>query len=196
MRHIRDFLHIGKRATNDPNQADEARSGKLNPAETLIIAGEAVPRADNSAAVTAKAEVAATKDTNSARLAEVVKSRQKDRWHPPELEGPEFGGLIERRGVDSRGLMPPKYEAKSVEEHRQAQAQAQAEQAGGHTSKSEEPLAGDSDAGDVLEPTGMFLASLDNSAITLADSGMFKITDDEEDDVGPGDDFNPYNRRR
>lgn len=192
MRHIRDFLHFGKRATKDPNQADEARSSKLNPAKTLIIAGEAVPRADNTATVTAPADVAATKDAESGRLAEVIKSKQKDRWHPPELEGPEFGGLIERRGVDSRGLMPQKYEAKSVEEHRQAQAQA--EQAGADKSKNDELLAGD--AGDSLEPTGMFLASLDNSAITLADSGMFKITDDDADDAGPDDGFNPYNRRR
>lgn len=195
MRHIRDFLNFGKRATKDSNQADEARSSKLNPAETLIIAGEAVPRADDSAAVTEKSENTATKDADSGRLAEVVKARQKDRWHPPELDGPEFGGLIERRGVDSRGLMPQKYEAQSLEEQRAAQAKARAERAGGHDPKSDESDGSDSDAADLLEPTGMFLASLDNSAITLADSGMFKITDEAEDDVGPGDGFNPYNRR-
>lgn len=46
------------------------------------------------------------------------------------------------------------------------------------------------------ESTGVFLSSLDNSAIALADSGMFnlEVDDDEDADAPVGGGFNPYNR--
>jgi Asp-tRNA(Asn)/Glu-tRNA(Gln) amidotransferase A subunit family amidase len=192
MRNLLEFLHFGKRATKNPTRSDAARSNKPDPASTLIIAGEAVPRSAASAAAASQSatETQTRSAADSKRLVDVVKSRQKDRWHPPELDGPEFGGLIERRGVDTRGLMPQKYEATPVEEHRQA------ETASGDTDQSHAEAPQDVDCEDRLESTGMFLASLDNSAITLADSGMFKVTDAPEDESEASESFNPYDRRR
>lgn len=50
-----------------------------------------------------------------------------------------------------------------------------------------------------LESTGVFLASLDNSAITLADSGLFKVEEAEEEPAADKkrekrESFDPYNR--
>ncbi|MGD8324316.1 MAG: hypothetical protein PVF50_08110 [Gammaproteobacteria bacterium] len=191
MRHLLNFLHFGKRARKNPADASRARSSKRNPSSTLIIAGEPVPRADEPA-VAGEAPTAANGDKGapSQRLADVIKSRRRDRWNPPELDGPEFGGLIERRGVDTRGLMPQKYEPDPVEEHRYHQTSK-------HDKKAAPPKDANDSGGDTsLESTGVFLASLDNSAITLADSGLFKIADEPEEEPDSSENFDPYDHRR
>ena len=190
MRQLLDFLNFGKRDDQTKTKADNERSEKPDPASTLIIAGEAVPRAaDTHQAGENPGTIAPDpQDAGAKRLDEVVSARRRDRWEAPELDGPEFGGLIERRGVDKRGLMPKKYTPEAPKEHRKRDAANPQAKAG----EQSQPATVDEDK---LEPTGMFLASLDNSAITLADSGLFKVSDDPEEEPAPDGSIDPYNHR-
>ena len=108
---------------------------------------------------------------------------------------PEFGGLIERR-KQSRDQS-----ARSTEQATQPPPVANRTPI---TPKSWDTRF-DIDANEIkariaagaLESTGVFLASLDNSAITLADSGLFKLDETESDDKEKSDEpgsFDPYNR--
>jgi hypothetical protein len=187
MRQLLDFLHFGKREDSKKAKADTERPKKFDPASTLIIAGEAVPRGELSQPGHDKqADAAADEDAKQPGLAEVVSARRRDRWQAPELDGPEFGGLIERRGVDTRGLMPQKYTSESTDEHRkETEAKPLAK-----SPSQPQPGAIEEQS---LESTGMFLAELDNSAITLADSGLFRVADDEEEAPASDGSINPYN---
>lgn len=187
---LTELLRFGKRDKEDRAPADTERSNEPDPASTLIIAGEPIPRGNESPAADQQATTDSEAESQSRRLAEVIEAKRKNRWQPPELEGPDFGGLIERRGVDTRGLMPQKFEEEVVEEHRQESAPTPGDES------SQVAAAADSDTEESLESRGMFLASLDNSAITLADSGLFKVTDAaEEESEAPDGSFNPYNHR-
>lgn len=186
MRQLLDLLKLGRRDLNDPPGAEDAPANKPDPTRTLIIAGEAVPRAEKAPPPEPVVAVESVEKADSQSLVDVVKSRQKDRWQAPQLDGPEFGGLIERRGADVRGLMPEKYEEAPRADHRKHQEQGEAKPV----------VTPDGDVEVSLESTGMFLASLENSAITLADSGLFKVADEPVVDVEPEKEFSPYNQRK
>lgn len=189
MRHLLHFLHFGKRDDKTRNSVDDERASQPDPASTLIIAGEPVPRGEKSSAPAPAPPQGKGSEPSSRRLEDVVKSKRQDRWQPPELEGPEFGGLIERRGVDTRGLMPQKYEARPEKEHRHQTATKHSEELSKMAAKV------DPEGEQNLESTGMFLAALDNSAITLADSGLFKVSEEDEEEAAPDGAINPYNHR-
>ena len=123
---------------------------------------------------------------------EVVASRKRSDWEEPELDGPEFGGLIERRGVDTRGLMPQPWKPQKDPEHKPRQP-SQLGSDPGHVKVSDNAAGEESTAS-----TGMFLAALDNSAITLADSGLFRMADEVEEEAPEDlpDRFDPYDRSR
>lgn len=186
MRQLLDLLKLGRRDPDNPSRTGEAAASKPDPARNLIIAGEAMPRAQETPPSVSVAAAESVEEPDSQSLVDVVKSRQKDRWQPPELDGPEFGGLIERRGVDVRGLMPTKYEEAPLAEHRKNQQQDEAKPA----------VTPEGDVEVSLESTGMFLASLENSAITLADSGLFKVADEPQLDEEPAEEFIPYHRHK
>jgi hypothetical protein len=188
MRHILDFLHFGKRNVRKTERSSAQRSENLDPASTLIIAGEPIPCDDNSATKPVIPDGSIESKKSSGRLADVVKAKRKDRWQPPHSDGPEFGGLIERRGVDTRGLMPAKYEPKIDADNRHHELSVA-------SGKSAHAAVSESLDEQGLESTGMFLAALDNSAITLADSGLFRITDEPEEAAEPKQSFNPYDHK-
>ncbi len=102
-----------------------------------------------------------------------------------EATGPEFGGLIERRGVDQRGLMPKAYK-KEVAQQEKPRSDSELGKNPKFVNIKSQP-----DEEISPESTGVFLSALDNSSITMADSGLFKI---ENDDDEPQESFNPYDR--
>lgn len=188
MRQLLDFLHIGKRRKKKTANAEDGRKTKFDPTKTLIIAGEPVPRAPQPPASVQPAAAESTDAAKASTLEEVV-AKRRESWHAPDLDGPEFGGLIERRGVDTRGLMPTKFESKKDDEHRKHSAAASAPK---HTPV---PESDDLAVQEMLESTGTFLSSLDNSAITLADSGLFRIAEEPEEAAESDGSFNPYDHR-
>jgi len=112
---------------------------------------------------------------DSQPLAAVMKERRRPRWEAPELEGPEFSGLIERRATDTRGLMPEPY----ISEPEPGQKERGPSQLGTDPGHVHVPQSGETESD--TSTTGVFLSALDVSAIRLADSGKFKVGD--EDDV-------------
>ena len=186
MRHILEFLHFRKR-DEKKSKKSHAQLRNVDPAATLVVAGEPIPRESASRSRPAPQIESEKVKTPAPRLAEVVAAKRRDNWRPPELEGPEFGGLIERRGVDKGGLMPKKFTPEVHDEHRKAPAAADAAR----------PASGAAVPADQsLESTGMFLAALDNSAITLADSGLFKVSSvpDDAPEQAPAS-FDPYDKK-
>jgi len=119
-------------------------------------------------------------------------SRQaKPRSQPsvePELAGTglEFGGLVERRHV-GRGGHVPEYVEGFTERRGKPAAKvpiaAVKVEAKGVKAKLEASAATDN--------TSAYLAALDNSALMLADSGIFK---NDKLEPEPERSFNPYNR--
>jgi hypothetical protein len=118
---------------------------------------------------------------------ELKTARKSARRQAPEAETPEFSGLIERRATDFRGLMPEPYKPER-EPDRESQAPSR------RVGQSEQVSAADSEHDDVdLDSTGRFLAAFDNSSITLADSGVFKVRDDTRSSKRRyGGRFDPY----
>lgn len=119
---------------------------------------------------------------------ELTAARKGARRQAPEAETPEFSGLIERRATDFRGLMPEPYKPESEpdpELQRPSRRAGQSEQVDAATSEH-----GDAD----LDSTGRFLAAFDNSSITLADSGVFRVCDEDKTSKKRryGGRFDPY----
>ncbi|MGD8810178.1 MAG: hypothetical protein PVG24_11265 [Gammaproteobacteria bacterium] len=117
---------------------------------------------------------------------ELTTARKGARRQAPEAETPEFSGLIERRATDFRGLMPEPYKP---EPDRESQGPS------GRAGQSEQVDAATSEHDDAdLDATGRFLAAFDNSSITLADSGVFRVRDDKKTSKKRryGGRFDPY----
>ena len=121
---------------------------------------------------------------------------------PKKPVGPEFGGLIERRSRSREA--PPAPSAPKAPKAPSASQDAQPRPVASRTQATEKSwdTRFDIDSNEIkakLEEaarnsTGVFLASLDNSAITLADSGLYKLDDETEteQEEAPSS-FNPYN---
>ena len=135
------------------------------------------------------------KEQPSARKAtkEMPKAQAKDSPKPSRIPSKdmlvelpprraEFGGLIERRKLNNRA-------APSQERRGNAPAAAKPNKfAYVGRARLDESKHAKSTAEDVSN-TGTYFNSLDNSAITLADSGIFKPEREEPS-------FNPYNKGR
>ena len=93
MRQLLDFLKIGRRDKNDPSNTDDALKTSTDSAKTPTDADESVSREQPAPAASQSAD---SNPNHAAKtsLADVLQSRRRYRWQPPDLEGPEFGGLI------------------------------------------------------------------------------------------------------
>lgn len=186
MRHFLKFLSRERRAEAERQQpvkpgamdATKAEPKKpLPPRVNVPAAAKPAPRV-----ATPGAAKAASGAANPRAAGRVAQSRS----------APEFGGLIERRKVSRDAPV-----------------------ASGPEGQKSRPIANktpvtekswdtrfDIDAKEIKDKleaaarnsTGVFLASLDNSAITLADSGLFKLAEEEEVDEKrkKPESFNPY----
>ena len=112
--------------------------------------------------------------SESKPLAKVMRERRREHWETPELEGPEFSGLIERRATDTRGLMPEPFRS-APEPGQKERGPSQLGKDPGHVHV-QQPGEGEADT----SSTGVFLSALDTSSITLADSGLFKVGEEDE----------------
>lgn len=102
-----------------------------------------------------------------------------DNPQPAPRPKAEFGGLIERRRRVNRPAVGQERRANAYEGKMPGTTVPR-----GLSIKSFEL-----DRDEPLNSTGSYLRSLDNSAITLADSGIFKADQDDDDR------YNPYNKR-
>jgi len=105
----------------------------------------------------------------------VTRERRRPRWEEPELDGPEFSGLIERRATDTRGLMPEPY-ISEPEVGQKDRGPSQPSTDPGHFDVQQSDQTGTD-----TSSTGIFKLAFDDSSIRLADSGKFKVGDDEDD---------------
>ena len=163
MRHFFKFIPASKRAEAKRLYDDTAAPSKAAPVSS-----------------------AARKQAEKTKNQEVQNKSRQTPKPAAEASGPEFGGLIERRGVDQRGLMPKAYK-KEVAQQEKPRSDSELGKNPKFVNIKSQP-----DEEISPESTGVFLSALDNSSITLADSGLFKIEND--DDEEPKESFNPYDR--
>jgi len=171
MRHFLKFLPADKREAAQreygepaPINADERQAAEDLEAKSKAVAEKKAAAAQKAAAVIAAAKVAQHKAAQA---------------NAPRRPKAEFGGLIERRLRDNRPAVGQE-RRDNVYEDPHAQTRPSVDDLNGLEIKMTQAIEGN------LGSTGSYLSALDNSAITLADSGIFKPEEEES--------FNPYNK--
>lgn len=162
MRHFLKFLPANKRADAERQYAERATA-------------PGAPQKEAAASPSKAEHAPAHKSASNAAERPVSESKPK-----PRAEA-EFGGCIERRTRVNRPAVGQERRADAYDDPR-----GRLGAASGVAVKRFE-LGRLDDSNEELGSTGSFLSALDNSAITLADSGIFKT--EQEDDQ-----YNPYNK--
>jgi hypothetical protein len=127
-----------------------------------------------------------------ARPAFTRKTQTQPQATQPNLEatGPEFGGLVERRQAAHSGCVPEYVDG--FEDRRRGRGRPATRPARKvEFEASAKNIKAKLEASAATENTSAYLAALDNSALTLCDSGLFKK---EPAESGPEPSFNPYDR--
>jgi hypothetical protein len=107
-----------------------------------------------------------------------------------QAAGPEFGGLVERRKAAQTGCVPEYVDG--FEDRRRGNSARRAQAAPKvEFEASAKNIKAKLEANAATENTSAYLAALENSALTLCDSGLFKK---ESAEPAPEPSFNPYDR--